>query len=42
MTRALKLAERYSDAELLSLQAFIDGDPRSRFATALSQNARRE
>lgn len=29
MTRALQLAERYCDAELLSLQAFVDGDPRS-------------
>lgn len=30
MTSALRLAERYCDAELLSLQAFVDGDPRSK------------
>ncbi len=29
MTRALQLAKRFSDVELLSTQAFIDGDPRS-------------
>ena len=30
MTRALQLAKRFSDVELLSTQAFIDGDPRSK------------
>lgn len=29
MTRALQLARRFSDVELLTTQAFLDADPRS-------------